>query len=240
MKLVIPLAGFGTRFPKSEWKLPKPLIEVNGRTLLEYSIRSIPILEQDSIVFIIRNDINSEALKKEIYQICNGKNFTIHTLPNPTRGQAETVYKGTLGLDFSEDILIHNGDSAMNITGCPRDLLADGVLVTFNSNETRWSYVSCNDDGVVIQVEEKVVISNKACTGTYYFSSISLFHKCFLSYLKDYDNKSEMFVAPLYNQLVKQNSKILLQESEDFFCLGTPQDLENNSERLQELWKPQW
>jgi NDP-sugar pyrophosphorylase family protein len=240
MKIVIPLAGFGTRFPESEWKLPKPLIEVNGKTLLEYSVRSIPILEQDSILFIIRNDTNSEPLQREIHRICNGKNFSIHILNRPTRGQAETVYEGTLELNPLEDILIHNGDSALNLTEFPRNLLADGILVTFKSNESRWSYASCGDDGFVSRVEEKMVISDKASTGTYYFSSIHLFQKCYLNFLNDYDNTSEIYVAPLYNQMLKLNYKVILQESANFFCLGTPQDLKANSARLQESWRPRW
>jgi len=229
MRIVIPLAGFGTRFSEFEWKLPKPLIELHGRTLLEYSIRSIPITEGDSILFVIRNDVNTELLETEIRRLCVGKNFSIHVLSHPTRGQAETVYEGTLGLNPTEDMLIHNGDSAMNMNPLPRDVEADGILLTFKSQESRWSYAGCNDDGFVNRVEEKVVISDRASTGTYYFSSIRLFQECFLDFLNEYDNTSEIYVAPLYNQMIKQKHKVLLQESIDFFCLGTPEDLKANS-----------
>jgi NDP-sugar pyrophosphorylase family protein len=240
MKLVIPLAGFGTRFPESEWKLPKPLIKLNGKTLLEYSVRSIPITEEDSILFIIRKDTNYESLQEEIHRICVGRNYAIHTLSRPTRGQAETVYMGTLGLNPLEEILIHNGDSAMNMKGFHRSSFADGILVTFHSNESRWSYVKIDDDGYVSQVEEKVVISDIASTGTYYFSSIRLFQECFLNYMNEYDNSSEIYVAPLYNQMISRNRRVVLHETNDFFCLGTPQDLMSNSLRMQESWKPSW
>jgi NDP-sugar pyrophosphorylase family protein len=240
VRIVIPLAGFGTRFSESEWKLPKPLIEVNGKTLLEYSIRSIPMAEQDSIVFIIRNDVNTKSLQDEILRICDGRNFSIHILPQPTRGQAETVYEGTLSLNPSEEILIHNGDSALNLGEFTPNPQADGILVTFYSQESRWSYASCDDYGFVSRVEEKVVISDRASTGTYYFSSLRLFQECYLNFLKDYDRTSEIYVAPLYNQMIKLNYKVVLQESIDFFCLGTPEDLKANSSKLQQIWKPSW
>lgn len=240
MKIVIPLAGFGTRFPKSDWPMPKPLIEVGGKSLLEYSVRSIPIQEEASFLFIIRDSEDSEALQREIHKICSGKEFSIHVLPMSTRGQAETVYKGTLNLNPSEDLLIHNGDSAMNTYALVFKPKSDGIFLVFNSNESRWSYASCDDSGKVKRVEEKVVISANASTGTYYFSSIGLFQESYLNSTREYDGHSEIYVAPLYNYLIEKNHTVVLHKVEDFFCLGSPLDLRINSSRLLNMWKPQW
>ena len=42
MKYIIPMAGESSRFFKAGFKIPKYLIEVKGKTLLEHSVNSLP------------------------------------------------------------------------------------------------------------------------------------------------------------------------------------------------------
>ena len=43
MNIVIPMAGLGSRFQNAGVTTPKPLIVVNGKTLIEHSVDSIGI-----------------------------------------------------------------------------------------------------------------------------------------------------------------------------------------------------
>ena len=39
MQIIIPMSGFGERFKKEGYKVPKPLIEVNGKPIINYILR---------------------------------------------------------------------------------------------------------------------------------------------------------------------------------------------------------
>jgi NDP-sugar pyrophosphorylase family protein len=43
MNIVIPMAGLGSRFKTEGFKLPKPIIEVNGKTLIEHSVSTLGV-----------------------------------------------------------------------------------------------------------------------------------------------------------------------------------------------------
>lgn len=52
MNIVIPMAGLGTRFSNEGFNLPKPLIETNGKTLIEHSISTLGV--EGRYIFITR------------------------------------------------------------------------------------------------------------------------------------------------------------------------------------------
>ena len=50
MKIVIPMSGSGTRFLKAGYTVPKPLIEVDGKPLIEHVVNMYP--GEKDIIFI--------------------------------------------------------------------------------------------------------------------------------------------------------------------------------------------
>jgi choline kinase len=50
MKIIIPMAGIGSRFMAARYEDPKPLIKVNGKMIIEYILDMFD--EEDEIVFI--------------------------------------------------------------------------------------------------------------------------------------------------------------------------------------------
>jgi NDP-sugar pyrophosphorylase family protein len=56
MNIIIPLGGKGERFSKNGYTLPKPLIRILDKTMIEYVLDNIHISENDHI-FIIYNKI---------------------------------------------------------------------------------------------------------------------------------------------------------------------------------------
>ena len=43
MNIVIPMAGLGSRFKNAGIKIPKPLIKVNGLSMIEHTVKSLNI-----------------------------------------------------------------------------------------------------------------------------------------------------------------------------------------------------
>ena len=74
MNILIPLAGKGSRFRKANFKNPKPLIIINGQTMIERVIRSIKI---DGNYFFVIQKIDNEnnRLSNIIKNTCNELNY---------------------------------------------------------------------------------------------------------------------------------------------------------------------
>ena len=53
--LLLPIAGNGQRFIDAGYTVPKPLIEINGKTILDRSLESVK-LDNCNLIFIIRED----------------------------------------------------------------------------------------------------------------------------------------------------------------------------------------
>ena len=237
MIIVIPMAGAGSRFPKSEYPNHKSLIEFNGKTLLEYSLRSLPFKKSKCVIFIVLTSQIDPQMERLISKLCGSTPFEILSLDNPTRGQAETVHLALKNVSLAEELLIHNCDTAMNVDW-EIERRSGGVIFTFESDSDAFSYAKVDNRGYVIQVAEKRVISEFASSGTYWFSSVGLYEEC---YARQSNNNtySELFVAPLYQELINEGIDVKIQQCEEVFPLGTPKDLEQSTCKIH-MWKPQW
>lgn len=52
MNILIPMAGAGSRFEKAGYTFPKPLIEVNGKPMIQAVVDNINI--EGNYIFIVR------------------------------------------------------------------------------------------------------------------------------------------------------------------------------------------
>lgn len=103
--------------------------------------------------------------------------------------------------------------------------------MTFPATESKWSY-SLEENGRVIRVAEKQVISDNATVGLYYFSKGRYFVKAAHEMiLKNIRVNNEFYVCPTFNELV---NKIWVRnfEVKRMYGLGTPEDFERNAELL--------
>ena len=50
MQIVIPMSGFGKRFRRAGYSVPKPLIEVDGKPIIQYVIEMFP--GEENFIFI--------------------------------------------------------------------------------------------------------------------------------------------------------------------------------------------
>ena len=58
LHIIMPMAGEGTRFTNEGWKMPKPLIELNGIPLFRHALNSISLPDSFNIKysFIVRQE----------------------------------------------------------------------------------------------------------------------------------------------------------------------------------------
>jgi len=120
MNFIIPMAGHGARFTQAGYRLPKMLLEAHGKTLLEWSLNSLPLNLADVVVFVgLREHENKFFLEKTIRSLYPQLNSKFIFLDQVTRGQAETTYLALHYCNESEPIVIFNIDTffLFTITG---------------------------------------------------------------------------------------------------------------------------
>jgi len=232
MNFVIPMAGRGQRFINAGYIVPKMLIEAHGKTLLEWSIDSLPLELCTNLVCIILAEHEREhQLSQKISAIYASRcPVRFFFLDQVTRGQAETVLLAKDLFIPGKELLIYNIDTYFHSDTLASVLLEknhDGILGAFPSRENRFSYAMTDEHGFVIKTAEKVVISDHALTGLYHFKCIDDFIETATYHI---DNNirvnNEFYVAPMYNYLIDKGRKFRVDEVQQHFILGTPEELE--------------
>jgi dTDP-glucose pyrophosphorylase len=107
----------------------------------------------------------------------------------------------------------------------------DGVILCMNDTDPKWSYVRIDESGLVVEVREKVVISNLATIGLYGFRSARIMQDAFEAMKSVGDRTNgEYYLAPAYNYIVKDGGSVRVMElgslSQAVFGLGVPSDFE--------------
>lgn len=232
----MPMAGEGSRFLKEGWTTPKPLIELKGQPLFKHAISSVTDKEiQMKYSFIVRQ----EHIDK--YQIDKGiKSFlpeaNVFSVLKTTRGAVETCLIAESAIADDDAVIVMDCDLEFRskkfieiikrILSTPIEDAEGGALVSFYSNEPRYSYAEIGENGYVVRTAEKEVISNHALCGAYLFSSGRRFRQIAHQLLDEpVFTKPEYYVSLLFNYLLKDGEKVELAPMEEYYSYGTPEEL---------------
>ncbi|CDD58924.1 sugar phosphate nucleotidyltransferase [Clostridium sp. CAG:43] len=240
--LIMPMGGGGTRFGNKGYELPKPLIRLRERPFFYWATQSIIkfVDVQDLIFVVLQEHIDKFKIDKAIYEYY--PEAKIRVIPHVLNGAVLTCCEGVKLIDDDLPILFNDCDHAFI---CPAfydfcekadfDKI-DGALLTFESDSPNFSYIKFNKNGKVIGTIEKVVASNEAICGAYYFRNKKLFTDAVSSYLDKCDYK-EFFVSGVYNEMTKKNEQIDTFKIKEHISFGTPEEYEQakQDERLGEL-----
>ena len=228
------MAGEGRRFREVGYLLPKMLIEAKGKTLLEWSIDSLPLNLCSRLIFVAQQKHEDEfQLSKRIISIYGNKVKSVHFkfIDKLTRGQSETACLAKHLIDLSQPLLIFNIDTQFFSSSLEKNLLRkniDGVLGAFYSEEPRFSFAALNDENFVTKTAEKEVISSNALTGLYHFTyPEDFFEAAESAFSKNETTKGEFYIAPLYNHLINKGRKLIVDIADEVNILGTPEELKS-------------
>lgn len=243
MNILIPMAGLGTRFTNEGFDLPKPLIEIDGKTLIEHSVSTLDL--KGKYIFITRkydNPKHNERLSKTLQRIAPG--CVERTIEKPTRGSVETCL-------FAEDLI--DNEQPLIITNCDQitdweseDFLSfisneniDGAVVTYTSTNPKNSFAVINSGRITSLVEKKAV-SNIALIGLHYWKVGSDFVRSAKNLLIDFEKEKrpECYISESYNYLIKEGLFIRSYHIEEnqYISLGTPYDLSIYQGKIKEFY----
>lgn len=231
--IVFPMAGLSSRFFKAGYTVPKYMLPLNGKSVLHSVLEGFSkYFNKEKIVFIlIDNEFNPAEYVKQVAESLNLNNLEIITLPEPTRGQAETVFLGLqkLRVNKNESLTIFNVDTFRPNFTFPKFLSEKkcSYLETFIGSGKNWSNVVPIHEGsdVVLNASEKQEASKYCCTGLYHWESVEIFNQAYDQYLKEFPDK-ELYVAPMYNYAIanKHLVKFTVVDTKEVIFCGTPDE----------------
>jgi NDP-sugar pyrophosphorylase family protein len=230
MNIVIAMAGAGTRFNKVGIKTPKPLIEVLGKTLIEYSIESFNV--SGKFIFITRDfpdPRDNERLSKLLKQL-RPESVEVR-LKTVTSGATESVLFAKNLINNDDPLVIYNCDQWINWN--VEDFLEfvnnkkpDAALVLYNSRDSKNSFANI-DQGKITQVVEKKAISDHALIGLHYWARGKDFVASAEELLENFrsNGKPECYISETFNYLETDNILPYHIADHVYVPLGTPEDV---------------
>lgn len=228
LNVLIPMAGAGSRFSQAGYTFPKPLIEVNGKPMIQLVVENLNI--KANYIFLVQQQHYEQYHLKYLLNLI-APNCKIIQVNGVTEGAACTTLLAREHIDNDQPLLIANSDQFVewNSNECMYAFAADNIdagILTFKATHPKWSYVSLGDDGFVNEVAEKKVISDLATVGVYYWRKGSDYVKYADQMIdKNIRTNNEFYVCPVFNEAIGDGLTVRVKNVHDMWGLGTPEDL---------------
>ena len=228
LNVLIPMAGAGSRFEKSGYTFPKPLIDVNGEPMIKVVSENLNL--DANFIYIVQK---SHREKYNLDTLLNlvSPNCTIVEVDGITEGAACTTLLAKEFIDNNQPLIMANSDQFLEWDSNEfmykmNETDADGGIITFTSTHPKWSFAKLNESGFVTEVAEKNPISDIATVGVYYWKHGSDYVKYTEQMIsKDIRVNNEFYVCPVYNEAINDGKKIKTFNIEKMWGIGTPEDL---------------
>ena len=235
LNIVIPMAGRGSRFADAGYGLPKPLIDVAGKPMIQVVIENLTPSCEHRFIFICQNDhIKRYELTEKLHSYT--KNCEIIGIDGITEGQVCTVLKAEGLINNDEPVMTANSDQWIDFDINKylfemKDKNLDGMIMTMKADDPKWSYARTDAKGFVTETAEKKVISDDATVGIFNFAQGKDLVRCAEQMISENIRvNGEFYTCPVYNYLIKEGKKIgtysIGKEYDGMYGLGTPHDLE--------------
>src|ERR1700722_812258 len=230
INIIIPMAGAGSRFQQAGYKLPKPLIDVDGKPMIQRVVENLNI--NGKYIFIVKQE-HCDQYYVDVMLKMFIPNCEVVKVSGPQGGAAKSVLEAKQLFNNLDHMIIANSDQMVEWNSC--DFMykmisknADGGILVFNNTNPKWSFAKIDEFGNVIEVAEKKPISDIATVGIYYYKRGSDFVKYAEQMIdKNIKVNNEFYVCPVFNEFIIDNKKIEIFYTEKMIGLGTPEDLES-------------
>lgn len=229
LNILIPMAGAGSRFEKAGYTFPKPLIEINGKPMIQVVVDNLNI--DANYIYVVqkshREKYNLDTMLNLITPGCK-----IIEVDGITEGAACTALLSKEFINNDNPLFFANSDQFVEWDSNEfmykmQESNCDGGIVSFRATHPKWSFAKVDELGFVSEVAEKNPISDIATVGYYYWKRGSDFVKYAEEMInKDIRVNNEFYVCPVFNQAIEDGKKIRTFDTSGMWGLGTPEDLD--------------
>lgn len=228
IKIVIPMAGLGTRLRPHTWSKPKQLVSVAGKTVLDHVLDMLSTLPKSQDVELI-NIVGYLGDQIEDHMGRSHPNIKSHfVVQEDPRGQSHAIYlareylTGPMMVVFA-DTLIETDLS--NLANEAQDAIA---WVKPVPDPRRFGVAVLDQDEQVSQLIEKPteIDNNLAVVGFYYFRSAENLLSAIEEQMeRDVQLKGEYFLADAINIMLEKGLKMRPEKIDVWLDAGTPEAL---------------
>ena len=238
-KVVIPMAGFGSRMRPHTWSKAKPLIGLAGKTVLDYVLlqfQTLPEYGNAEFVFIVGPHQLEQV--KAYSERCYPEMMIHFVVQEEMRGQSDALYQareyltGPMLMCFSDTLL----KADFSFLKAEAD---DGVAwVKPVPDPRRFGVARVDSSGRVVELIEKPedISNNLAVVGCYYFKDgEALVSAIEEQVARNVTLKNEFFLVDAVNIMIERGLKMRIAEVEAWLDAGKPDaTLETNRFYLSE------
>ncbi len=224
MKVVIPLAGYGTRLRPHTYTRPKPLINIAGKPVLGHLLDKLSTLDISEYIFIVGylGDQIEEYITE--HQPIPAK----YVVQREMLGQSHAIYLAREHLTTDEPVFVVFGD---HIFETDFSLIKDGnheavIYVKEVDDPQRYGVVMLDDNRHIVKVVEKAAQppSNLAVIGLYYINSGRKLIDAIDRQIKDNKKtKNEYYIADALQNLINDGMKFDVESVSDWLDCGSPE-----------------
>ena len=245
VQIVIPMSGLGQRFIDAGYKVPKPLIEVDGKPIIEHVVNLFP--GSTTIKFICNDKHLCDTdihLCDILHKVCpGGKIYEV-----PVEGREGPVHAVSLIFDeiaHDKEVIVSYCDYGTDwdyndFLRDTRSRGADGAVACYRGfhphmlGADNYAFLKETEIGsrFMSSIQEKRPFTNDrmneyASNGTYYFKTGAIM-KTYFKKIMDLGMKvkNEYYVSMVYNLLVADGLLVNIYEIDHMLQWGTPYDLE--------------
>ncbi len=237
MKVVLPVAGKGTRLRPHTFTKPKSLVRVAGKTVLQHVIDGLARVNVEE--YIIITDKNGNIIKQFVDEHYPDVKATYVT-QTELLGPAHAVSLASPRIFDGDDVLVVFNDTLFvtdltRISILCKDL--DGLIYSKEVEDYKRFGVNVMQDGVIVDMVEKPdqPISKLAQVGLYYMKN----GRRFMDYInlaiqKDLRTKGEFYLPEVFKLMIKDGLKLGAPEIEEWLDCGKPETLLSTNKFLLE------
>jgi glucose-1-phosphate thymidylyltransferase len=219
MKVIIPLAGKGTRLRPHTHVTPKPMIKIAGKPVIDYvmdDLQKLGAVEQ--VIYITGH------LKEKV------EAYTRSKYPFDSVFIEQKVQDGTAGAValakpyVDQPVFIIFVDTIFDADlGVVKNLDADGVIwVKEVEDYQRFGVVVTDADGFMTKIVEKPKepISKRANIGLYYIRNWKLLYEGIAHVLASPKNKGEYYLTDAFQYMIDHGAKLKVVDVAGWYDAG--------------------
>ena len=219
MKVIIPLAGKGTRLRPHTHLVPKPMLKIAGKPVMAYILEDLERLGGvDQVIYVTGH------LKEKVEEYARTQ-FSL-----PAAFVEQKVQDGTAGAVklaqpyVDQDVLIIFVDTIFETDlSVIRKTDADGIIwVKEVEDYQRFGVVVTDKDGNMTKIVEKpdTPISKRANIGLYYIRNWKLLYEGIDWVLEQPKNKGEYYLTDAFQYMIDKGAKIRVIDVEGWYDAG--------------------
>ncbi len=219
MKVIIPLAGKGTRLRPHTHVTPKPMLKVAGRPVMSYVMDDVLRLgDVEQVIYITGH------LKEKVEEYARGA-WSLPSVFVEQKVQDGTAGAVNLARPFADQpLLIIFVDTIFDADlSVINSSTADGIIWTKEVEDyQRFGVVVTDDSGYMTRIVEKPSepISRRANIGLYYIRNWKLLYEGIDHVLRSAPHKGEWYLTDAFQYMIDHGARIQVEDVEGWYDAG--------------------